>query len=385
MQFQRSWLFSLVVVCFVCCVTALLLSVALVIPYQSLIMTGALNSKLKDYERRISLLENRIVELGLVLKKTQARLHEREQIPPPFFDRPELDPNSLSSDIPLNPATTEESDEWIKEASNAKGDASILGESVSVQPHIVVNSKQDYQHGFNARWLRSPSRRRQRERPDRESKQCPRRCKGAKGEKGDVGPVSYGGEKGEKGERGPPGECECHWPTTEPETTYTTTPSLTPQYTTILSAHFEGDVQSIAAIARRDPINRGYVDLSEIDGGWVPYWRYAQWMDDGIRNKFILHRRGNVTVVEGGIYYVYSQMLYYDPSVFMGHSLYIGGQKRFSCTECTIDRDRKFNTCYIGGLVQINPGEVVGVKVSYANRVINLNPDSTHFGMIRLS
>ncbi|XP_022101929.1 ectodysplasin-A-like isoform X5 [Acanthaster planci] len=369
MQFQRSWLFSLVVVCFVCCVTALLLSVALVIPYQSLIMTGALNSKLKDYERRISLLENRIVELGLVLKKTQARLHEREQIPPPFFDRPELDPNSLSSDIPLNPATTEESDEWIKEASNAKGDASILGESVSVQPHIVVNSKQDYQHGFNARWLRSPSRRRQRERPDRESKQCPRRCKGAKGEKGDVGPVSYGGEKGEKGERGPPGECECHWPTTEPETTYTTTPSLTPQYTTILSAHFEGDVQSIAAIA----------------SGWVPYWRYAQWMDDGIRNKFILHRRGNVTVVEGGIYYVYSQMLYYDPSVFMGHSLYIGGQKRFSCTECTIDRDRKFNTCYIGGLVQINPGEVVGVKVSYANRVINLNPDSTHFGMIRLS
>ncbi|XP_033638139.1 uncharacterized protein LOC117298882 isoform X9 [Asterias rubens] len=157
------------------------------------------------------------------------------------------------------------------------------------------------------------------------------------------------------------------------------------QYSVILSAHFEGDVESPAIVERWDPINRGYVDLSDFDGGWVPYWKYADWMDSDVRSRFILGQTGNVTVTEGGIYYVYSQMLYYDPSVFMGHSLYIGEQKRFSCTECTVDRDRKFNTCYIGGVVQINNGDKVGIRVSYANRVINLHPDSTHFGLIKLS
>ena len=78
-------------------------------------------------------------------------------------------------------------------------------------------------------------------------------------------------------------------------------------------------------------------------------------------------------------------MLYYDPSVFVGHAVYVGTQMVFRCTECTVDRDRKYNTCYIGGVVQILADQTVGIRLSYFNRIISLDPINTHFGLIRLS
>ncbi|XP_038050639.1 uncharacterized protein LOC119723832 isoform X2 [Patiria miniata] len=386
MQVQRSWLFSLVVAClFSSGVTAVMLCIVLVVANQSSIETGTLSSKLQECDTRMRQLERQIMDMGSVLEKTEERLYKLEQVAIHISDQRTNNSSDGPRDPPLvhNAAAVENAEEINRNQRN--GDDGILQES-GVQRRSMAYKEQD-EDNIKARWLRSTRQHktRKRERPEREPKQCSRRCKGEKGDKGDVSPTMYGGQKGQRGESGPAGQCECHQPTMDPETTYATTTRTTTQYTMILAAHFEGDVESIASIATRDPINRGYVDLSAINGGWVPYWRYAQWMDAETRDKFYLDYRGNVTVIEGGIYYVYSQMLYYDPSVFMGHSLYIGGQKRFSCTECTVDRDRKFNTCYIGGVVQINPGDKVGVKVSYANRVINLNPDSTHFGMIRLS
>ena len=45
-------------------------------------------------------------------------------------------------------------------------------------------------------------------------------------------------------------------------------------------------------------------------GGWVPYWKYADWMTVEAKSKFVLNHPqvGNVTVTDGGIYYVYSQV-----------------------------------------------------------------------------
>ncbi|XP_033638133.1 ectodysplasin-A-like isoform X4 [Asterias rubens] len=369
MQEQRSWQLGLVVACLVSCG----LVGMIVIVNQSSSEISSLHSVLRAQESRISILEIQNRNLHLVLENIQWKLNKKEHNPMKT-DGDHVARRLSTSDLPPNSVNQGALDAEVFGDRKAKGDDGAFIEGDRVTEEKARSEEKD---DFHLRTFRSTRNQR-----DKEGRKACKRCKGKKGE---PGRTSFGGEKGAKGERGhrgPPGECEHS----------TTTDSTTPrqgtqphQYSVILSAHFEGDVESPAIVERWDPINRGYVDLSDFDGGWVPYWKYADWMDSDVRSRFILGQTGNVTVTEGGIYYVYSQMLYYDPSVFMGHSLYIGEQKRFSCTECTVDRDRKFNTCYIGGVVQINNGDKVGIRVSYANRVINLHPDSTHFGLIKLS
>ncbi|XP_071798615.1 uncharacterized protein [Asterias amurensis] len=387
MQDQRSWQLGLVVACLVSCG----LVGMIVIVNQSSSEISSLHSALKAQESRISILEIQNRNLHLVLENIQWKLNKKEHNPMKTdgdhvarrLSTSETDGDLVArrlstSDLPPNSLNQGALDAEVFGDRKAKGDDGAFIEGDRVTEEKAISEEKDDYHLRTFRSTRNQSR-----------KEGRKACKGCKDQKGDTGRTSYGGEKGAKGERGrrgPPGECEHS----------TTTDSTTPRQGTqgaeqlvwpaLLAAHFEGGrYATINTSERWDPINRGYVDLSDFDGGWVPYWRYADWMDSDVRSRFVLGQTGNVTVTEGGIYYVYSQMLYYDPSVFMGHSLYIGEQKRFSCTECTVDRDRKFNTCYIGGVVQINNGDKVGIRVSYANRVINLHPDSTHFGLIKLS
>ncbi|XP_033638135.1 ectodysplasin-A-like isoform X6 [Asterias rubens] len=363
MQEQRSWQLGLVVACLVSCG----LVGMIVIVNQSSSEISSLHSVLRAQESRISILEIQNRNLHLVLENIQWKLNKKEHNPMKT-DGDHVARRLSTSDLPPNSVNQGALDAEVFGDRKAKGDDGAFIEGDRVTEEKARSEEKD---DFHLRTFRSTRNQRD------------------KGKKGEPGRTSFGGEKGAKGERGhrgPPGECEHS----------TTTDSTTPRQGTqgagqlvwpaLLAAHFEGGrYATINTSERWDPINRGYVDLSDFDGGWVPYWKYADWMDSDVRSRFILGQTGNVTVTEGGIYYVYSQMLYYDPSVFMGHSLYIGEQKRFSCTECTVDRDRKFNTCYIGGVVQINNGDKVGIRVSYANRVINLHPDSTHFGLIKLS
>ena len=79
-----------------------------------------------------------------------------------------------------------------------------------------------------------------------------------------------------------------------------------------------------------------------------------------------------------------TQMLYYDPAPIMGHSVYVAGHKKFSCTECTVNKLLKFNTCYIAGLVYIPSGGKVGIKVNAEDVMISLHNDSTYFGLIKM-
>ncbi|XP_072034603.1 uncharacterized protein [Amphiura filiformis] len=222
-------------------------------------------------------------------------------------------------------------------------------------------------------------------------RQANNNCRGCRGRQGERGRKGHKGDRGERGpkgkqgERGEPGNCTCHHhghhrdhsnsdvspvPTT-PETTSAAPVGVLSRQHSALVAHFEG--------SRDATIDTG-------PSGWVPHWREANWMTSDLTRKFDLNRStGNVTVMEGGVYYVYSQMLYYDPRPFMGHSVYIAGEKKLTCTECTVDKYRKFNTCYIAGLFQIPAGGKVGIKVDYENSTVSLHYDSSFFGLIKLA
>ncbi|XP_071798616.1 uncharacterized protein [Asterias amurensis] len=385
MQDQRSWQLGLVVACLVSCG----LVGMIVIVNQSSSEISSLHSALKAQESRISILEIQNRNLHLVLENIQWKLNKKEHNPMKTdgdhvarrLSTSETDGDLVArrlstSDLPPNSLNQGALDAEVFGDRKAKGDdgAFIEGDRVTEKDEKHAKDAKIKKVTLDVRLM--------------EGKREQKENEAAGALQGNVNTLPRLTQlllvRAHRAQNSLYGQRYLRHTLREADMLPSTL--VKPhQYSVILSAHFEGDVESPAIVERWDPINRGYVDLSDFDGGWVPYWRYADWMDSDVRSRFVLGQTGNVTVTEGGIYYVYSQMLYYDPSVFMGHSLYIGEQKRFSCTECTVDRDRKFNTCYIGGVVQINNGDKVGIRVSYANRVINLHPDSTHFGLIKLS
>ncbi|XP_070538520.1 ectodysplasin-A-like isoform X23 [Ptychodera flava] len=174
---------------------------------------------------------------------------------------------------------------------------------------------------------------------------------GAQGAPGLPGPK---GDKGDVGEKGPPGEPA-------------------PKFD-VAAAHFIGDFDKAVRMGK---------------GGEIHYWDYADWMKkpsySWLQNKFVLDHQGNITIQDSGLYYIYSQVLYYDPSTFMGHAIYVNADKFVSCTKTTPRPDAKYNTCHTGAVTQLDGGSRVSVRIIYANRVINMHADSSYVGLVKLA
>ncbi|XP_070538514.1 ectodysplasin-A-like isoform X17 [Ptychodera flava] len=185
---------------------------------------------------------------------------------------------------------------------------------------------------------------------------------GAQGAPGLPGPK---GDKGDVGEKGPPGEPA-------------------PKF---LAAHFQGDSEAAVHTGPRNPRQYGEVTVGR--GGEIHYWDYADWMKkpsySWLQNKFVLDHQGNITIQDSGLYYIYSQVLYYDPSTFMGHAIYVNADKFVSCTKTTPRPDAKYNTCHTGAVTQLDGGSRVSVRIIYANRVINMHADSSYVGLVKLA
>nr|XP_054754428.1 uncharacterized protein LOC129260481 isoform X1 [Lytechinus pictus] len=129
------------------------------------------------------------------------------------------------------------------------------------------------------------------------------------------------------------------------------------------------------------------------EAGWVPYWALsssllkagsADYMDE-IKREFRLSARGNVTVRTPGLYYVYSQMMYYDPNEYIGHTIVIDGVEAFTCIAPISEQTSKYKTCFIGGLVYLPPRAKVAIKMLYTPRRVCLFEDTSYFGMFRVT
>ncbi|XP_070538511.1 ectodysplasin-A-like isoform X15 [Ptychodera flava] len=187
---------------------------------------------------------------------------------------------------------------------------------------------------------------------------------GAQGAPGLPGPK---GDKGDVGEKGPPGEPA-------------------PKFD-VAAAHFIGDFDKAVRMGKGNPRQYGEVTVGR--GGEIHYWDYADWMKkpsySWLQNKFVLDHQGNITIQDSGLYYIYSQVLYYDPSTFMGHAIYVNADKFVSCTKTTPRPDAKYNTCHTGAVTQLDGGSRVSVRIIYANRVINMHADSSYVGLVKLA
>ncbi|XP_078694343.1 uncharacterized protein LOC144923575 isoform X1 [Branchiostoma floridae x Branchiostoma belcheri] len=181
---------------------------------------------------------------------------------------------------------------------------------------------------------------------------------GAPGIPGEVGPPGPMGPEGAKGEAGPPGVPG------EPKTD-----------TSSSVIHVQGAVDSAISAGARQ--NKGEVRLDET--GKLQYWQQA--LNTG---GYTLHANGEIEVHEDGYYFIYSQVMYYDPSLMMGHKVMVNADEFLRCSESTVAPDNRYNTCYMGAVRRVNAGSRVWVKTLNPNRVIELQPETTYMGIIKL-
>ncbi|XP_071509901.1 uncharacterized protein [Diadema antillarum] len=145
----------------------------------------------------------------------------------------------------------------------------------------------------------------------------------------------------------------------------------------IRGAHFEANLN------RTTTIGVG-------EAGWLPHWSLSTSIgyhqnQSAVLANFRLHARGNVTVAVAGLYYVYSQMMYYDPNEYIGHSIMVNGVELFTCIAPVEQRQNKYKTCFIGGLVYVPENSQIGIKMLYTPRQVCLFEDTSYFGMFRVS
>ncbi|XP_078614651.1 uncharacterized protein LOC144883830 isoform X10 [Branchiostoma floridae x Branchiostoma japonicum] len=174
---------------------------------------------------------------------------------------------------------------------------------------------------------------------------------GAPGLPGEVGPAGPVGPEGAKGEVGPPGARG------EPGVPKTDTSSSV--------IHVQGAVDSA---------------ISAGATGKLQYWQQA--VNTG---GYTLHDNGEIEVHEDGYYFIYSQVLYYDASAFMGHYVMVNGIPFLRCTATTVSPELKYNTGYSAAARRLQAGDRVYVKIAYPNRVVDMHADSTYFGMFKFS
>ncbi|XP_036379649.1 tumor necrosis factor ligand superfamily member 13 [Megalops cyprinoides] len=96
-----------------------------------------------------------------------------------------------------------------------------------------------------------------------------------------------------------------------------------------------------------------------------------------------------VTVITGGLYFIYSQVLYEDSTYVMGHVI----RKRIDGNEVRLMKCMKsmpdnityaLNTCYTAGIQYLEAGSVLELSIPRKNAGLDLQPHSTFMGIYKL-
>ncbi|XP_063967554.1 uncharacterized protein LOC129279533 isoform X2 [Lytechinus pictus] len=115
-------------------------------------------------------------------------------------------------------------------------------------------------------------------------------------------------------------------------------------------------------------------------------WAYAYWTPRRQKENFVLNN-GVVTVKEPGVYFIYSQVQFFDDHRLNGHVLTIQGieEERFKCAERPAQNPLSMQTCYAGGLAFLHRDSRVSVRLAFSHRWVNMHKDSTYFGMYKVA
>ncbi|XP_063967556.1 uncharacterized protein LOC129279533 isoform X3 [Lytechinus pictus] len=157
-----------------------------------------------------------------------------------------------------------------------------------------------------------------------------------------------------------------------------------PQYESAY-IHFVGNVSSRVETHPESvhPLSPRMVNISE---NLLSDWAYAYWTPRRQKENFVLNN-GVVTVKEPGVYFIYSQVQFFDDHRLNGHVLTIQGieEERFKCAERPAQNPLSMQTCYAGGLAFLHRDSRVSVRLAFSHRWVNMHKDSTYFGMYKVA
>ncbi|XP_013398971.1 uncharacterized protein LOC106165340 isoform X6 [Lingula anatina] len=233
-------------------------------------------------------------------------------------------------------------------------------ESADNTPENIFTILASLRSRESARLKRSAERRRDRRQgtgpestttPTRHKNKCPRCIKGDQGEKGD------------KGDPGPPGQINAS------------------------AALFSGP--------RTEREGDGFYDVHE--DGKLQHWEKAPWMThpDHARyydNKFRLNWDGQVQVTEAGLYYLFGQVtiMFYNAAPFNTAGIDVKGRSIVRCTHSVTNVNQggtapTYQTCSMGTIWYLERNDNVRMVVKQGNRVIDMQQDTTFFGLVKLA
>ncbi|XP_066267254.1 tumor necrosis factor ligand superfamily member 10-like isoform X2 [Branchiostoma lanceolatum] len=127
--------------------------------------------------------------------------------------------------------------------------------------------------------------------------------------------------------------------------------------------------------------------------GQINHWKYASWMG---KAEYLEHRDafyldpldGSLMVTEAGLYFVYSQVYYYDGShAFLSHIIKDSGEREsfLQCIQSPANESRKYNTCFTAGVFHLDEGDKIVVQLQQKNGVVDVSPETSFFGMIKIA
>ncbi|XP_029102936.1 tumor necrosis factor ligand superfamily member 13 isoform X1 [Scleropages formosus] len=96
-----------------------------------------------------------------------------------------------------------------------------------------------------------------------------------------------------------------------------------------------------------------------------------------------------VTVTRGGLYFIYSQVLYEDTTFVMGHVIKksLGNNKTslMKCMKSMADSiDLAMNTCYTAGVQNLESGSMLELSIPRKKAGVILQPHSTFLGIYKI-
>ncbi|XP_066486512.1 tumor necrosis factor ligand superfamily member 12 [Tiliqua scincoides] len=115
------------------------------------------------------------------------------------------------------------------------------------------------------------------------------------------------------------------------------------------------------------------------------------WWTASLKHGRALELSGRVVVVKHtGLYFIYSQVLFHDPTFTMGQVLQrqVPGRPDeilFCCVQSMpADPEQAYNSCYSGGIFHLQHGDHLTLRIPRFNASFDARPHGTFLGLLRL-
>ncbi|XP_028412812.1 inner ear-specific collagen-like [Dendronephthya gigantea] len=177
---------------------------------------------------------------------------------------------------------------------------------------------------------------------------------GDKGDRGIVGNIGDKGEKGDKGEEGIPGIKGDEGKPGE-ALMYSESAHIVGSGDMVPSAPAPGDVYKITS-----------------------------WKEQHRSGEMEYDQNGHLTINIEGVYFVYSQMFYFDRNnTYTGFNVYVDNRRILKAIYSIVDFHRPYHTQFISGVFKINKGQRIWVGTTIKRKYF-FNESSAFFGAFML-